>query len=272
MAEKLDLFLESCTGTDAVTEILDRMPSLSIPAIVEGVCACFLPESLRKADAAYIAAFQDQVLEYCEHRSTDIGSFLKWWDRRRVTASITPAEDSDAVHVMTIHKSKGLEFDCVILPFVNWETADAKGGSSRSEWRWVEPVFSDKVPFEMPPLLPINTNGLLEDTPHEGLLWEYYDMARMDTVNKAYVAFTRASRELYIMARATAKLSGGSSKKSGDAAPSYPSVGNMLADFVAGGLDDREESDVARLAPADMECNRESETIEKAVKNGVRKS
>lgn len=272
MAEKLDRFLESGTGTDAVTEILDRMPSLSIPAIVEGVNACFLPESLRKADAAYIAAFQDQVLEYCEHRSTDIGSFLKWWDRRRVTASITPAEDSDAVHVMTIHKSKGLEFDCVILPFVNWETADAKGGSSRSEWRWVEPVFSDKVPLDMPPLLPINTNGLLEDTPHEGLLWEYYDMARMDTVNKAYVAFTRASRELYIMSRATAKLSGSSSKKSADAAPSYPSVGNMLADFVAGGLDDREESDVARLAPVDVECNRESETREKVVKNGVRKS
>ncbi len=273
MAEKLDRFLESGTGSDAVTEILDKMPSLSIPAIVEGVNACFLPESVRMADAAYIAAFQDQVLEYCEHRSTDIGSFLKWWDRRRITASITPAEDSDAVHVMTIHKSKGLEFGCVILPFVNWETADAKGGSSRSEWRWVEPVFSDKVPIAMPPLLPVNTNAGLEATPHEGLLWEYYDMARMDTVNKAYVAFTRASRELYIMARANAKLAGGAStKKSTGDAPVYPSVGNMLADFVSGGLDCREESDIARLEPADVDCTRESETREKVVKNGIRKS
>lgn len=271
MAEKLDRFLESGVGTDAVTEVLDMMPSLSIPAIVEGVTACFLSESLRQSDAAYIAAFQDQVLEYCERRSTDIGSFLKWWDRRRRSASITPAEDSDAVHVMTIHKSKGLEFDCVILPFVNWETDDGKGASSRSEWRWVAPAFSEKVPVQMPPLLAVNTDADLVGTPHENLLREFYDMARMDTVNKAYVALTRASKELYVMARATTKLSGASGAGKDDGTPSYPSVGNLLADCIKG-ITEPEPGDVTRINPDVVRVDTESETRETVTKNGVRKS
>ena len=274
MADKLEAFLDAGADADAVTRVLDRMPSLSIPALVEGVTACFLSEEMRRTDAAYIAAFQDQVLEYCERRSTDIGSFLKWWDRRRRTASITPAKDSDAVHVMTIHKSKGLEFDCVVLPFVNWDMDDSKGSSSRSEWRWVEPAFEEDVPVDMPPLLPVNTSGALEGTPHDNLLSEYFDMVRMDTLNKAYVGFTRASKELYLFARATSKLS--KSTKSGkddcdSAAPGYSSIGNLIADFMQVDIDDCGCADMARLMPSLPVVTRCSETREEPGRKNVKK-
>ncbi len=115
--EQLELFLASGSDTDAIAGMLFGDAGSHAARTCRGIAATFIPAEMRRRDAPFIAAFQDIVLEYCESRPSDIASFLQWWERRGIKASISSPEGMDAVNVMTIHKSKGLEFPCVVIPF-----------------------------------------------------------------------------------------------------------------------------------------------------------
>lgn len=195
-ASTLNAYLESGADFDALSELLGELQSFAIPGVVEAISSSFLTDELRESDAVYIAAFQDLVLEYCEGHPTDIASFLKWWERRSRSASIASPEDSDAVQVITVHKAKGLQYECVILPFSNWDFAD--GSNTHPEWRWVHPEVISHPEIPMPPYIPVETTSALAETSHAGILNAYYDQVRMDNLNAAYVAFTRAKKEMYI--------------------------------------------------------------------------
>lgn len=203
-ATTLDSYIQSGAEFNALSELLKEMQSLAIPAVVEAVCEVFLTKELQASDGVYIAAFQDLVLEYCERHPTDIGSFLHWWSRKKKSASIASPENIDAVQVLTVHKSKGLQYECVIVPFADWDFSDNPG---KTEWRWVRPevITHDEIP--LPPYLPVETGESLEGTVHENLLERFIDLTHMDRLNAAYVAFTRAKQELYIISKGTGETS-----------------------------------------------------------------
>ncbi|MDE6296413.1 MAG: ATP-binding domain-containing protein, partial [Muribaculaceae bacterium] len=134
--ECLDMFLKKGGDNDSIGKMLRKMQAVTLPALVESIIAEFLPEDIRKRDAVFLAAFQDIVLEYCEGKPADVASFLRWWEDKRKSASIASPEDMDAVTVMTVHKSKGLEYPVVIVPFANTSFKDAV---DKPEWRWVRP-------------------------------------------------------------------------------------------------------------------------------------
>lgn len=258
MEKILDDYIAERPDMSSISAVLDRLQSLAIPAIVEAVVASFIPAGLRRRDAVFIAAFQDLVLEYCDGHPTDIGSFLKWWERKKRAASISSPEDTDAVQVLTVHKSKGLEYDCVIVPFADWDMKD--GASPKREWRWVRPRLVEHDEIEMPPYIPVETSSEMEGTAHADLLYEYYDMLKMDALNSAYVAFTRAGRELYIFSNDPYALTGGVSasrakRKTDDIAgitPEYFKMGKYLFDFAEGIVDrtgGSDNADHARLEP-----------------------
>lgn len=222
--EKLQEFLASGSDNDAVSQMLADMEAVTLPALVENISATFLPEDIRKRDLAFISAFQDIVLEYCESHPSDIASFLLWWERRGRNATITSPENMDAVKIMTIHKSKGLEFKCVIIPFA--ETEFNKGGAY-PEWRWVKPYALSG--YRLPDYLPVETSPALENTEHWPLYREYLDLCTMDNLNKLYVGFTRAINELYIFCKEdlTAEKSKDSLK-----------LTNLLKEFIGGKFED----------------------------------
>ncbi len=195
-AEQLNAFLASEHSADALSDMLASMQAVTLPAIVEAVADKFIPPSLRNADAPYLAALQDAVADYCQGYSADIASFLDWWRLRGANISISSPEETDAVRIMTIHKSKGLEFACVIIPSAS--APFSPSATSRPEWRWVEPVLPEAP--DMPPFVPVDTDKTLEGTPHAGEYGHYLYLHRMDKMNAAYVAFTRAVHELYIFA------------------------------------------------------------------------
>lgn len=197
-ADNLNDYIDGGAEFNALSEMLEKMQSLAIPALTEAIGAKFLSEAQRAEEAVYLAAFQDLVLEYCENHPTDIGSFLRWWDRKKETASIASPENTDAVQIITIHKAKGLQYDCVIIPFANWNFSDSS--IKKKEWRWVEPlsIGPEADTLILPERVPVETTEALKGTIHESLLYDYYDSVRMDRLNAAYVAFTRAKKEMYI--------------------------------------------------------------------------
>lgn len=198
IAERLDSFIKSGGDVTRLRDMLAKMPAMTLPAIVEAAVAEFIDPETRRREAGFIAAFQDLVLEYCDSHPTDVASFLRWWDLLRDKASIASPEDVKAIKIMTVHKSKGLEFACVIVPFEDAEISDHVPPEHRREWTWVKPAPVFNPSLDLPPYLPVELTADLEGTAHENSLHEYYDLLRKDDLNKSYVAYTRATDELYI--------------------------------------------------------------------------
>ena len=185
-----------------VSDILKEVHTVALPALVENIIIKVVPKKLRQSDVAFLAAFQDEVLEYCQMYPADIASFVRWWnDTGAKKSSISSPEDTDAVQIMTIHKSKGLEFKCVIIPYADWSLDVTKPSTI-----WVRPKLPDNVEISgMPPYLPIGMNNALKDTLYNDDYEQEFDRIVVDQLNKTYVAFTRAVNELYIYAQSTKK-------------------------------------------------------------------
>ena len=188
-----------------LTSIVDR--------IIERV---ILPGGAHHNETAFLLAFQNCVAEYANHNSGGtIREFLRYWDQNNSKFTIASAKGEDAVTVMTIHKSKGLEFDCVIIPFANWEVSDTSRGNEfwlpKACWKddklntLVDNVPGVDIPDELlPALLPISKSGaqLLSnrDSVLTHSLEEQSSNALIDNLNKTYVAFTRPRDELHVFA------------------------------------------------------------------------
>ena len=165
------------------------------------LCEAIIRQSLsddEKKDLAYLQAFLDLVLEFTNSKGTNISQFLKWWDESGVKCTVSAPEDMNAIRVMTIHKSKGLGFDVVIIPFLK-ENIDHKPLLSPTLW----------CSWEGMPMPVKYSKGLLETS-----FAQEYNAERnstcIDALNTVYVAFTRAKKEMFIFAP-VAKM-----KKSGD--------------------------------------------------------
>jgi ATP-dependent exoDNAse (exonuclease V) beta subunit len=126
-----------------------------------------------------------------QRKATDIGEFLEFWELKKNKLSIVASENSDAVQVMTIHKSKGLEFPVVIFP------------CDMDIYRQINPkIWFDDLPENY------NFKELLVDFKKEVSLinergLEIYKQQReeleLDNFNLLYVALTRAVAELHII-------------------------------------------------------------------------
>lgn len=235
MPERMMMFLQKLRnkelGEDLIQKMLGKMQAVSLPALVESITAEFVPEDLRKDDAVFLAAFQDTVLEYSESHPSDVGSFLQWWDEKKDKRQIASPDDMEAVKVMTVHKSKGLEFPVVIMPFVESDFSDAPPKDFKEEWRWVKPEVVESPLGALPEVVPVYTNEKLLNTSHEKEYHKYQDVRKKDRLNFLYVGFTRAVNELYIFVKGRKKDSG---KKNGEKPYSDPelNMGSLLNDFM----------------------------------------
>ena len=139
---------------------------------------------------AYIQFFLDVVLEQ-QRKATDIGDFLEFWNLKKDKLSIVASENSDAVQIMTIHKSKGLEFPVVIFPcdvdIHNQINPKVWFNSLPEDYNFKELLIDFKKDISL-----INERGL-----------ELYNLQReeleLDNFNLLYVALTRAVEQLYVI-------------------------------------------------------------------------
>lgn len=142
-------------------------------------------------NVAYLSNFQDYVVGFTGNRNTDIQSFLDWWQSTGIKKSVMLPDNQDAMRILTIHKSKGLEFKVVVLPFLSWGLDHMP---SKQPVLWVKP---DRAPFNELGIVPVKYSSDLSNTIFSG---DYHDelySVYLDNINLLYVAFTRAMDALF---------------------------------------------------------------------------
>ena len=222
---------EDDTPTDEFGRILAALlPSkgelATLTSIVETIIARFKAEATVSGkgslgqdndvdrEAAFLLAFQDMVLQFgAQHNGGSVREFLRYWDEKKEVLAMSSNEKANAVNVMTVHKAKGLEFDCVVLPFANWQI----DGNSREDKYWASredltdaltnlPINSTPIDADdVPPLVRIDANvskGLIEQEVIGGTMRDCVNNritdATIDILNKTYVAMTRPCIEMHI--------------------------------------------------------------------------
>jgi ATP-dependent exoDNAse (exonuclease V) beta subunit len=160
----------------------------SLYEAVENIVNVFLKE---KTTISYVQYFLDLVLERNVKYQTSIADFLEYWEKSGFKQSIPSPEGEKAIRIMTIHKSKGLEFPVVIYPFAD----DSLNPRSNNIWI---PMEDESV--DMPQAL-VKNNKILEkysDTTQEIYQTKSQEEI-LDTINVLYVALTRAEEQLHII-------------------------------------------------------------------------
>ena len=190
---EFETWLENCNLNLSFSNIRKK----SLYEAVEIIVSKFLNQTSSTSDRvgignAYVQYFLDIVLERDIRNQAGISDFLNYWDKNAEKFSIPSPEGINAVRIMTIHKSKGLEFPVVIFPFAE-EDYNRKPKSKL----WLN---ADKETFGLPKVL-IDNSKAIEGFGEEAS--EVYNQKKqeelLDNINVLYVALTRAEEQLFII-------------------------------------------------------------------------
>lgn len=141
----------------------------------------------------YITAFQEKIYQFTQSKVADCQLFINYWDKQGYKATIPAPKTSSAITIMTIHASKGLEFDIVMIPFFNWKLRKYHNDTII----WCTPT---QPPFDILPLVPVHpSHELLRSHLAEDYILEELAVYT-DFLNLTYVAITRPKYRLYLYA------------------------------------------------------------------------
>ena len=181
------------------------------------------PESVRKLTPE--ERLYDQLASYVSENTADIDSFLSTWEESLCGKTIQ-SKESNGVRILSIHKSKGLEYDYVICPFCDWQLEKPNG-----QILWCRP---EEEPFSDLPIAPIDySSKQMMGTIYERDYLHEHLQNTVDNLNLLYVAFTRAKKGLYVIGKRGAKNS-----RSVLIEQCLPLVAQEMPEAVISGLED----------------------------------
>lgn len=149
---------------------------------------------LFKEQDTRLQSFLEFLYKYTSGYEVSLSGFLEHWELKKDKLSVPAAVDANAVQIMTIHKSKGLEFPVVIVPH-----CDKKLDDTRNATGWVPVKKEDFEGFERV-YISLKRENLFYPGAAAGVFSDNLNKAEMDQINTLYVAFTRAKEQLYISA------------------------------------------------------------------------
>ena len=154
----------------------------------------------QKADA-YLQFFLDFVYEFAQKNIGNIAGFIDHWELNKDKLSVIAPEGEDAVQIMTIHTSKGLEFPIVIYPYANESLED-----TRFDDIWVPLLEApNQIPYAY-----LSANKKMDDFGEvpSALYQKLLIENEFDALNILYVALTRPKQQLYIISEVNPKKPG----------------------------------------------------------------
>ena len=173
------------------TANMDRLAAMPLFELVEALYRIFSLRSL-EGESAYICAFYDKLTDYLNSGTGSIDGLIDEWNisLHKETISIG---NQEGIRILSIHKSKGLEFDNVIIPFCDWANENFTDTQI-----WCKP---NAAPYDRIPFISADYSGSLRDT----IYADDFNMEKsqnvVDNLNLLYVAFTRAVSNLYILSK-----------------------------------------------------------------------
>jgi ATP-dependent helicase/nuclease subunit A len=177
----------------AFTKEKPFLKKLSLMELTETLIEIFQLGS-QQGELVYLQAFQDLILDFYSRERNDLGAFLEWWEDNKHKKSIQISGEVNAAQILTIHKSKGLQFKYVIIPFCSW-SLDHDVWQAPNLW-----VKSENDPVANAGYLPVKYASIVDET----YFAEYYRNERtriyLDNLNLLYVALTRAEAGMIITA------------------------------------------------------------------------
>ncbi len=170
----------------------DLWQKLPLIHLIEKLIEIYGFTSPKNIHLPYILTFKDIVGNFTAHGERGITQFLEFWEQDGNKAALPSNGKVNAIEVTTIHKSKGLAYDVVMIPFCSWSIDGMLNGDF-----WINTEHS---PFAQLGKIPIKYNSnvarsIFYQQYYEEMLFNY-----MDSLNTLYVATTRAIEHLYITA------------------------------------------------------------------------
>ena len=170
---------------------------LSLVDLVDEIYSLFNLGSL-EGQSAYVCTFYDTLNEYLRDHPADIDDFIEEWEDT-LSSNTIQSDEVDGIRLITIHKSKGLEYDNVLIPFCDWELEKTNGNTI-----WC-PGDNKEKPYGDLPLIPIDFSKKMLGTVFEDDYKEEHLQNTVDNMNLLYVAFTRAGKNLFITGKKASK-------------------------------------------------------------------
>ncbi|MFP4844467.1 UvrD-helicase domain-containing protein [Winogradskyella sp. PE311] len=188
---KLNEMLESLKALN-ITVNKKELLQLPLYELIEQLIRVF---KLNKTSDAYLQFYLDVVLEFTQKQNSDLAAFLDYFDKKKDSLSVVSPENADAIQIMTIHKSKGLEFPIVLFPFAELNI-----------YQELEPKVwypTDGEGYNGFKTLLLNFNNDLKYFGETGnqIYNTHKSQLELDNINLLYVVLTRAVEQLYVISK-----------------------------------------------------------------------
>lgn len=234
-------------------DLKDKYKQLDIVQLCSKLIRIFfgLSHQIQQADIPYLNEFEDRVHTFNERYGSNLQQFVEWWKQKGNSTDISMNEEQNAIQVMTIHKSKGLEFKSVLFPYTDFNEQKGKD---------IKLVKVTQAPFDKFSPMPVQFSSKLEQTIFKKEYYEEQFMQNIDNLNVFYVAFTRAVKDLRICHTAITKSD-----------PKKEITTSLsINDAINTALNDIEcNAEISALAQYDKENNRFTFGIEKPYQSTI---
>ena len=168
---------------------LDNLRNLPLYELCETIYRLLRLGNIAEQDA-YFFTFLDELSLYLRDNPSDIPTFLKFWNDSMQKKPI-PGSEVDGIRIYTIHKSKGLAFHTVLMPFAEWSIEK----DHNDDLNWCMPT---EAPLNEMGTVPIKFTKRVKDSIFATDYLAEHTFRRTDELNALYVAFTRAEANLYV--------------------------------------------------------------------------
>lgn len=182
---------------EAFVEQHDTLCTMPLIDLFEFLFQAFQLEKLNQ-QSAYVCTFFDALMDYTNNQGGDVIHFMNYWEDTLSNKSIQ-SDAHDGIHLLTVHKSKGLEFKHVFAPYCDWQL-------ERDSLLWFDmptQMQSEEHPIsELLSPLPIKYSfNKLKNSYFKPSADEEHFQNLVDNLNILYVLFTRAKQSLYVYTR-----------------------------------------------------------------------
>lgn len=179
----------------------EELKSYPMYELCEELCRILNIKEIKGEDS-YLLTFYDELQAYMQTAPGDIASFLEYWDSTMKSKAI-PACKVNGISIVTIHKSKGLQYHTVLMPYCNFDFQ--KIGYSELLW-----CHTDANPYNRMEVLPIPPGPKMRNSLFSNEMECEMTQKNIEELNALYVAFTRAEKNLLVWCNATIDNTAGS--------------------------------------------------------------